>query len=288
MACKCKKKYLEENVEVKEKTLKELSDSEFMERVEKLGIPFYRDYLNAPRCADVLIDGYLSATDIGILAENAKIDVEEPKVVKNEPIDTPCDKKCYNKKRVLFPILIALFSLLLIASVAVGIIGNTGLEHYTSTLVGETDMDIAEPVLATINYHFSLGLETEFIKFFDAAYTWKEFFPVYAVAAATLIYIICIIVAFIKSIACVFSSKKDGLYKKYRFGALGFIMFLLSLIIFAGGFYLSGNGIGDILKFVLPAEAGISGLTAGYGLLAMIVIPILTMICSGLSYRKKK
>ena len=285
----CKKKYSEENVEVKEKTLQELSDSEFMERVEKLSVPLYKDYLNAPRCADVLIDGYLSATDIGILAENAKIDIEEPKANKNEPVDTVCNRKVYDKKRILFPILIALFSLVLLVSVAVGIIGKTGLDHYIAMFVGKTDIDIAEPVIAAINYHLNLGLETEFIKFFDSAYTWKEFFPVYAVAAAALIYVICIVVAFIKSMACIFASAdKDGFYKKYRFGALGLIMFLLSLIILAGGFYLSGNGFDDIIGFVLPGEAGASGLTAGYALLAMIIIPILVMICSGLSYRRKK
>ena len=278
----CKKNRPEENIEVKTKTLAELTDGEYLERVEELGVPFYVDYLTAPRFSDVSINGYLSRTDIGILAENAKVDVEEPEKAIEEPKGV-----VYDKKRWFSAFFVTLLSVVLIAAAVIGILGTELMAEYVAIFNAEGGyISMTEPATATVNYLFEIGFTTVFQEYFNVAYGIEEMIPLYVMAAVTVIYVICTIIAFIKGMAALFSGKnKEGFYNKYRFGVLGFIMLLCALIIAVGGWYIEVGNFNDIIGLVNPLG---EAFCFGYALYAMILFPIIIMICSGTMYRKRK
>ena len=278
----CKKKRPDENIEVKQKTLAELTDGEYLERVEELGVPLYVDYLTAPRFSDVSINGYLSRTDIGILAENAKVDVEEPETVVEAPKGV-----VYDKKRWFAAFFVTLLSIVLIAAAVIGVLGVELMAEYVAIFNAKSGyISMTEPATATVNYLFEIGFTTVFQEYFNLAYGIEELIPLYVMAGATLIFVICTVIALIKGLAALFSGKKkDGFYKKYRFGVLGFIMLLCALLVAVGGWYIEIGNFNDIIGFVNPLG---DAFCFGFALYAMILFPILIMICSGAMFRKKK
>ena len=108
----------------------------------------------------------------------------------------------------------------------------------------------------------------------------------YAVPVAALLIIVCALIGFFKSIVALISKRyTNGLYKKYKFGFLSLVMLLSALILLIGGMFASGAEITVILDFILGKT---DALYAGYGLYALVVLPLITFILSCVSYKKAK
>ena len=90
----------EPEVSVKEKTLEEMTDGEFLSGIEEWSAPLYEDYISAPRISETSISGYLSATKIGILAKNFKKPVKETVVEDKGSQTAACGNGKYVKKNI--------------------------------------------------------------------------------------------------------------------------------------------------------------------------------------------
>ena len=54
------------------KTMDEMTDSEFLKSVDRMGVPYYFDYMDAPTKSHTSVSGYVSDAQIALLAENRK------------------------------------------------------------------------------------------------------------------------------------------------------------------------------------------------------------------------
>ena len=287
------------------RTLNELSDSEVIKYAEWMSYPLYLDQFNNSPLSSVDTDTHLTNCDIEQVA-NARLMqlqngfyhlksqqnvIQEPQTTANDTQTKGKGTKVYVKKRGFFVFVI---TLLMIAMLAVAVIGTLNLEGVSKYVTihnsEEESVGLVDPVIGLINS--LLGDEI-----YPSAYQdvidnaagvddIKALLPVYATCAAALLIALCLIIGFIKALVALFSGKKkDGYYKKFKFGFLSLVIFI-GTILFAVSFVCANSGaLSDLVSLVkfkgeLPAF--------GYGLYALLGGSLITFICSCCSYKKAK
>ncbi len=259
------------------KPMSEMTDSEFITYAEYLSSPYYRQYM-AAKSGNVATEGAVQQTATPVTAPAKK---GKGKKVKEE--------KLYVKKRGLFLFLILLLTLVVVAVAVVGYIDIEGISDYAALYVNEdSSISMADPIIGMVKTFVDLDMESAYYDGVLAGNTEGAdiltLVTIYAVPVACLLAIVFALIAVIKAFVALCSGKKDGYYKKFKFGFLSVAILLCGLIAFVGGLYVSGTSLVDVLTFV-TGEAAIS---AGYGLYALIALPVLTLIFSCVSYKRLK
>lgn len=272
---------------VVEKTLEEMTDAEFLAGIEKWGAPAYNDYMHAPRISETRINGYLSDTEVGILAKNAKVKVEEPESEVKETQNVCVKAKRHTKKRALLLVVIMILTLAFMVGTVLGVLKVAPVFDYFNVYGGENGgTGIIDPVVSMI-LHLTKGSgDYTFVEYFGKAGEGLSAVPVYSVACAIILYLVCIIVMFVKSVFATFEKRNVcGYYKKRTFGYISIVALLCAVVCVVGGLYVTGGAITDILDFLTPDKLPVG---AGYGLYVMLGLPIVTLIMSSFAYGKKK
>lgn len=282
-----KKPSFEEETEVVNKTLDEMTDSEFLAGVERFGAPLYFDYLCAPRTKDMSVNGYLSETQIGILARNAKMPVKETKAQEKEPQTQVKTSKNYVRKHILPIAVILLVSIAMLVIVGMGVIENGDIGKSIALYESEDgDVGIIDTVVSMFEYLLDKDGEGNYIAYYADAGSEYALIPVYAVSCAVILFTVCFVIMLIKS-ACALFEKRTvcGYYKKRKFGFLSIVALLCGAICLIGGIYITGGDITAIGDFFLRGERAA---VAGYGLYVMFGAAAVTFIMSCIAYGKKR
>ncbi|MBR1747516.1 MAG: hypothetical protein IJ735_04820 [Clostridia bacterium] len=286
------------NPEPPKKSINEMTDSEFITYADYLSSPYYRAYVNARVRAEAGVQSERGAGYGGFVGAPVA------------PAVVPKNRRA--KKRGFFLFLIMLIMLLTVAIAVTYFLNIATIDQYVSLykipdgkeieVVDEETEEVTTeivdayvaltdaPVGMVKNFVSDLSLESEYYNNFidgklDDAEAMKKI-AVFAVPVAAVVIIVCAVIGLIKALVALFSRKKsDGYYKKVRFGFLAILMFLCGLVLAVGGLYVSGLGFEGAIDFLtLKSEV----MQAGYGLYAMIGLPILTFIFTCVAYKKIK
>lgn len=289
--------------QVPNKSIDEMSDVEFITYADYLSSPYYRAYMNAKAKAlgvgtdylmkdsqgELPVDGNYEdkAVKAGTVADkNTAKKTKEAKAVKGG--------KIYTKKRAFALVLILLFMFVCVAAVALGSFEVQPVTQYTALYVKDGALGKAvgelDPALGLIKKLAKVDVDSVFYNTYlsniPADVDLVTNICLYAVPAASILFVIFAIIGVIKALGALCAKKTvDGFYKKYKFGFISIVMFLCSLIMLVGGLYVNNTAITDILSFLTGKT---SGLYAGYGLYGFILIPVITFICSCCGYKKLK
>lgn len=277
----------EPEVSVKEKTLEEMTDGEFLSGIEEWSAPLYEDYISAPRISETSISGYLSATKIGILAKNFKKPVKETVVEDKGSQTAACGNGKYVKKRGLLVAIITVLTLAVLVMIALGSLNINGISDYLLMYESKDgNVGIIDPVVSMVTYLIGQDADVNFAAYFESAGSGYGLIAPYGVACATILYVLCVAAMFIKSMFALFEKRTVcGYYKKRKFGFLSIVAFLCAVVCVIGGLYVSGGDIMGIADFVLRGERSF---VVGYGTYAMLAVPVVTLVMSAFGYGKKK
>lgn len=274
------------NVELNQapaKNIDEMSDVEFITSADYLASPYYRAYMSAKARVGTYSEGFQPlANTYGQNTRNSA---------------SATVKGGYSKKRGFFLLLIALFMLVVIAVGVLNVFNIELIDDYVATFIkpGVTEenninIGLLDPIYGVIKKFAKLNLDSvyfdSYLSNIPAEANILTVISLYAVPAAAFLILLCALIGFIKAISALFAKKGgNNVYKKYKFGFLSIIMFLCGIILLVGGVFASGLEIKQILDFILQKT---TVLNAGYGLYALIALPILNLIFSCLSYKKAK
>lgn len=230
--------------------------------------------------------------DTGVSAKSSKKVIANREVKQKEKASKGVAKKVYVKKRAFFLVLTAILSLVILAVAVVGIfdltVSDTAINEYISIYNYKTSenvaIDMLDPVLGFIQSTFKLdlGMESDFTANFTVGEETKDVIANYALPIALVVYVIFYLATFIASIAGACGKKGANGYKKVKLGFVSIIAFLCSLIVIVAGMMMAGLSFDGILDFIM----GKGNFSIGYGLYAMVAVPIITFICSCCSYKK--
>lgn len=209
-----------------------------------------------------------------------------------EPID-PLIGQYRRRKGFLF--IIALFMLFTICILAFGYIGI--IPRYVSIFSypnGDTTSYICinDPVIGLFNKitNTSISSSTYYNDCFANMANETNIgnvIAIYCLPIALILYVLLTLLIFI-IVLCDVSKKgiqKGYVYNKSKFGFLLLLQVLLSFVILLTGFIWNGRGFNQIAKFFVK---GTSYIYAGYGLYALIIFPLLSIIFYLCSYKKYK
>ena len=267
-----------------DKTLEEMTDSEFLKNVEPMGEPFYFDYLSAPYDSVSSVNGYVSDTKMGMLAQGTKFRVQETKRPVYAP-QTTVKSKNYVKKRTVLLLLIMLLALAMVAVIVLGALDLSFGDYFNLYDREQGDISIVDVALSGMEKLTGMELNTEFVVYFEADAP-EDLIPPYAVWAATILYILTTALVLIKAFIALFGKRSPvGYFQKRKFGFMAIVMFLCAAIDLVGGMYASGSGIGDFVTFVAPSSQAFG---AGFGLYIMAAIPVLILVFSSFAYGKTR
>lgn len=284
------KKNVEMN-NVPTKSIDEMTDIEFITSADYLASPYYRAYVSAK--ARVASEAFQPLT--------RSYDMPAPPKAKSNMQAPIYGKKVrgavYSKKRAVAQVFITILMLLVLAITVVGFLDIAAIDSYIATYVkpGATEeanlnIDLLDPVFGIVKKLAKADVDSyyydSYISNMSDQTDIMTKISLYAVPVAALLIIVCALVGFFKGIVALCSKKyPNGLYKKYKFGFLSIVMLLSALILLVGGIFASGLEIKVILDFILGKTAALS---AGYGLYALVILPIITLILSCASYKKAK
>lgn len=272
------------------KSIDEMTDVEFITSADYLASPYYRAYVSArARVANVGQVSMPRSSDNSKKKGNQKKEASYTnKVIKGAN---------YSKKRGIAHILIAIFMLVVLAVALLSFFNIDTVDNYVAVYVKkgvteETNINIGliDPVFGIVKKLAKVDVDSfyfdSYISNMSAETDIMTKISLYAVPVAALLIIVCALIGFFKSIVALISKRyTNGLYKKYKFGFLSLVMLLSALILLIGGMFASGAEITVILDFILGKT---DALYAGYGLYALVVLPLITFILSCVSYKKAK
>lgn len=302
------------------KPMEEMSDTEFITYADYLSSPYYRAYINAKSRVSSDGRGYTIGKPDGASygQRNANYGNSpdrryhpfsdndgnaaygySPSTVNGKAAKTKKRTKLYTKKRGICLILILLFMLVVLAVGVLGFIKLDAVNDYTAIYQKtgiskdvKVNIGLVDPIIALVKQITPIDIDsvyhTEYVQNkLDNVGTMEAIARVAVPVAAALI-LICALIGFLKALVALFAKRKDnGYYKKIRFGFISIVMLLCGLIVAAGGVYLSGMDFSLIADFFTFKSAS-NSLQAGYALYAIVAIPIITLICSCVSYKKLK
>lgn len=273
-------------VDVQYKTLEELTDGEFLKGADRLSFPFYLDYLTAPIDPNVSIDGYLSDMQIGILAKNAQTRLTPTKKPVEEPIElvkVSDSGKKFIAKRVGILVVIVVLSLVLMLLAVLGVASPAIAEYIGVFKDGKTNVTMLDPILGLVDSLAKTDLTANY-PYYSTARSSLESIPVYVTSCALIVFLVCVLVIFVKSLWALFEGPMaDGYYKKRAFGVWAIIACLAALLIFISALYVTGGDIKGILSFLNPLG---KGATAAFGVYGMMLISLVIAILSGSAYKE--
>lgn len=278
------------------KPMVEMDDIEFITYADYLSSPYYRAYIDAKCRAKGQANDWAKASEFrhDQAAPVSAINIQEKKSGKSSNVKA---KKLYEKKRGVALFIVALFMLVVILASALGVVNLVNLDAYVAAYIqpgiqaeDNVNISIIDPILGTIKDLAKVNLDSNFYKSYladntaDADVITK--IALYAVPVAALLIIVFAFIGFIKAIVALFAKKTlSGQVKKYGFGFISIVMFLCALIMAAGGIYVAEIEITKALDYLIGKS---TVLNAGYGMYALIAIPIITFVCSCCAYKKAK
>lgn len=278
------------------KPMVEMDDIEFITYADYLSSPYYRAYIDAKCRAKGQANDWAKASEFrhDQAAPVSAINIQEKKSGKSSNVKS---KKLYEKKRGVALFIVALFMLVVILASALGVVNLLNLDAYVAAYIqpgiqaeDNVNISILDPILGTIKDLAKVNLDSNFYKSYladntaDADVITK--IALYAVPVAALLIIVFAFIGFIKAIVALFAKKTlSGQVKKYGFGFISIVMFLCALIMAAGGIYVAEIEITKALDYLIGKS---TVLNAGYGMYALIAIPIITFVCSCCAYKKAK
>ena len=286
------------------RTLNELTDGEVIKYAEWMSYPLYLDQFNNSPLSSVDTDTHLTNCDVEQVANSRLIQlqngfyrlkpqqnaVQEPQTTDNDTQTKGKGGKVYVKKRGFFVFVITLLMIAMLAVAVVGTLNIESISEYVTVHNSEEKVGLLDPAIGLINS--LLGDEiypSTYQDVIDNAADVddiKALLPVYATCAAALLIALCLVIGFIKALVALFSGKKkDGYYKKFKFGFLSLVIFIGTLLFTVSFVCANGGALSDLVSLVkfngeLPAF--------GYGLYALLGGSLITFICSCCSYKKAK
>lgn len=284
------------NIEVNQapaKSIDEMTDVEFITSADYLASPYYRAYISAKsRVDNNNYEGFQPMTSA--FEQNRQINRSNSNA-KAVP-DKAFKGAGYIKKRGFTLFLTAFFMLIIIAAAVVGLLEISGVSTYASVYIEPitTDtvrsIDLLDPVIGLIKKVFTINQSSLYFDKYMTGITANTDLltkiSMYAVPVAALLIVVFALISFFKAVCAMFAKRyPNGLYKKYKFGFLSIVMLLCGAIMLVGGLFASGLEIKVILDFILQKS---TVLYAGYGLYALIVIPLITLVLSCINYKKVK
>lgn len=278
------------------KPMVEMDDIEFITYADYLSSPYYRAYIDAKCRAKGQANDWAKASEFrhDQAAPVSAVSIQEKKSGKSSNVKA---KKLYEKKRGVALFIVALFMLVVILAAALGVVNLLNLDAYVAAYIqpgvqaeDNVNISIIDPILGTIKDLAKVNLDSNFYKSYladntaDADVITK--IALYAVPVAALLIIVFAFIGFIKAIVALFAKKTlSGQVKKYGFGFISIVMFLCALIMAAGGIYVAEIEITKALDYLIGKS---TVLNVGYGMYALIAIPIITFVCSCCAYKKAK
>lgn len=212
-----------------------------------------------------------------------EVPVEQPV----EEVKSKKGSKVYDKKRVFFFVLTMLFSLAIIAVAVISIFIND-IDAYISIYnYKESVIVMLDPIFSFLSSTFGItisGMPMLISESFTAGTDIASVIASYALPIATVLYLVCTLAIFIASIVGMAKGKKDGYYKKVKLGFASIVCILCALIMGVSMMIVGGVSFDSILDFVM----GQGELSVGYGWYGLVGLPVLTIICSLLTYRRAK
>lgn len=275
------------------KSIDEMTDIEFITSADYLASPYYRAYISAKsRLSDEAYQPLSKTYDKpATSAKSAAARDVQPKAAARS--GKKIKGAVYSKKRGVAHFFITLFMLVIIAVAVLGFIDlSYGAVYVRPGVTEDTDINfyLLDPVFGVIKKFADVDLDSYYFDSFVSNLSENTEIMVkvalYAVPAAALLILICALIGFFKGIVAMCSKRQaNGMYKKFKFGFLSLVMLLSALIMLVGGIFASGQEITVILDFILGKT---NALCAGYGLYALVVLPIITFILSCIGYKKAK
>lgn len=272
---------------VSSKSIDEMTDIEFITSADYLASPYYRAYVSAKTKA------FSTSQPL-----SKSFDLPQSRGKSGDAYATmPIKGAIYSKKRGIAHFFILLFMLVVLAVGVIGYFNIEAIDSYIATYVkngvtadNNINIDLLDPIFGLLKKLAKLDVDSfyydSYISNMSAQTDIMTKISLYAVPAAALIIIICALIGLFKGIVALCSKRQaNGLYKKFKFGFLSIVMLLCALIMLVGGIFASGLEITLILDFILGKT---NALCAGYGLYALVVLPILMLILSSISYKKTK
>ncbi|HKL73748.1 MAG TPA: hypothetical protein VJ903_02530 [Clostridia bacterium] len=272
------------------KSIDEMSDIEFITSADYLASPYYRAYVSAK--ARIESGNYQPLSKRYDLPSSSK-----GRNSQSTAYAKPIKGAVYSKKRGITQFFIMLFMLIILAVAVVGFFNIANIDSYVAIYIEpgvteETNINIGllDPVLGIVKKIASVDVDSfyydNYMSNISDNVDIMTKVSLYAVPVAALLIIICALIGFFKAIVALCSKKHlNGMYKKYKFGFLSIVMLLCALILVVGGIFASGMEIAAILDFVLLNS---TVLYAGYGLYAVVILPMLMFLLSCGSYKKAK
>ncbi|NLL56614.1 MAG: hypothetical protein GX242_05335 [Clostridiales bacterium] len=267
------------------KSIDEMSDIEFITSADYLASPYYRAYVSARARMESQFDQPRNT-------ENVKT---KGKAQKPAYTGGAIKGAVYSKKRSICHILIAVFMLVTLTVALLSFLNIDGVEPYSAVFVKSgvnedtnTYVGLLDPIFGLVKKVAKVNVDSfyfdSYVSNMSPETDIMTKISLYAVPVAALLIVICAIIGFFKSIVALVSKRyANGYYKKYKFGFLSIVMLLSALVLLVGGMFASGADISVILDFILGKT---TNLNAGYGVYALILLPILTFILSCVSYKK--
>ncbi len=264
------------------KSIAEMDDIEFITYADYLSSPYYRAYIEAKTKSQGQAKELASVS-------SEKIDA----IAKNDKDKGISESKLYTKKRGASLVVIAILMFVVVAAAALGLVGIDGVDGFVAAYIvpdnaSNVNISIVDPALGLIKDLAKIDLDSNFYASFladkPANASIITTIAFYAVPAAALLLVVLAIIGFVKALAALFAKKTlSGKVKKSGFGLISIIMLVSALIMLVGGLFVANIEIAKALDFIVQKSAVMN---VGYGLYALIVIPIITFICSCVAYKK--
>ena len=264
------------------KSIAEMDDIEFITYADYLSSPYYRAYIEAKTKSQGQAKELASVS-------SEKIDA----IAKNDKDKGISESKLYTKKREASLVVIAILMFVVVAAAALGLVGIDGVDGFVAAYIvpdnaSNVNISIVDPAFGLIKDLAKIDLDSNFYASFladkPANASIITTIAFYAVPAAALLLVVLAIIGFVKALAALFAQKTlSGKVKKSGFGLISIIMLVSALIMLVGGLFVANIEIAKALDFIVQKSAVMN---VGYGLYALIVIPIITFICSCVAYKK--
>ena len=264
------------------KSIAEMDDIEFITYADYLSSPYYRAYIEAKTKSQGQAKELASVS-------SEKIDA----IAKNDKDKGISESKLYTKKRGASLVVIAILMFVVVAAAALGLVGIDGVDGFVAAYIvpdnaSNVNISIVDPAFGLIKDLAKIDLDSNFYASFladkPANASIITTIAFYAVPAAALLLVVLAIIGFVKALAALFAQKTlSGKVKKSGFGLISIIMLVSALIMLVGGLFVANIEIAKALDFIVQKSAVMN---VGYGLYALIVIPIITFICSCVAYKK--
>ncbi len=283
------------------KPMVEMDDIEFITYADYLSSPYYRAYIDAKCRAKGQVNDWAKSSEFrydqnASVPEDKLQEKNKDKGANNKSRGIKASK-LYEKKRGVALIIVALFMLVVILAAALGVVNVLNIDSYVAAYIepgaqieDNINISIIDPILGTIKDLAKVNLDSNFYKSYladntaDANIMTK--IALYAVPAAALLIIVFAFIGLIKAVVALFSKKTlSGQVKKYGFGFISIVMFLCALIMAAGGIYVAQIELTKALDYLTQKS---TVLNVGYGMYALLAIPVITFVCSCCAYKKSK